>query len=87
MLTVALVMAALMLAVAMPAFAQSFASETNKDDFLPGPNEGHNFGHCRSGAKSNVSGQDTAEASPSFRGGKDKESDVGVLCSRPSSEG
>jgi hypothetical protein len=79
--TVALVMAVMMVAMAMPAFAKSFASDANAGGL--GPKSGLNFGHARSQSGGQASGQDTAALNPSYHGGKDKTRSVsGVLVAK-----
>jgi hypothetical protein len=78
-----LVMAAMMLAMAMPVFAdhsQSWAAEGNEEGF--GPSAGNNWGHCltTSPEYESVSGQEKANGSPSYVGGKDKTSNTSTLC-------
>jgi hypothetical protein len=72
-LLVAALVVATMAASAMPAFANSFASDSNKSGI--GPNGGNNFGHCKPG-----DGTNTAESSPSYNGGPLKNIDTGNLC-------
>ena len=83
LVAVALVMAAMMLAMALPAFAKhggSFASEANEEGF--GPRDGNNYGHCKDfDPEGPGNGQSTAEWNPSYHGGKDKDDAFnGIIC-------
>ena len=69
-LTVALVMSAMAVAMAMPAFADSLASRLNHEG--RGPSDGWNFGNCRGEDPVPLlvgQGTETARANPSDNGG------------------
>lgn len=84
MLLVLAVSAVLVVALAMPVFADSFASESNEEG--GGPNSGLNFGHCKNSFPDATGtpgkGQETAQGNPSFGGGPG-EVDRGILCGGP----
>jgi hypothetical protein len=66
-LAIAVLMAMTITATATPAFAKSAAND-------PSLYKGANFGHYQS--EYDLDGQGTAEGNPSYRGGKDKSSNV-----------
>ncbi len=75
-LAVMTIMAAMVVATAAPAFAKSFASDS--DEF--GPSRGSNYGHCK-GPVGPGNGNTTAEFNPSYNGGPTN-ADGGELCSK-----
>jgi hypothetical protein len=71
--------AIMVLALAMPVFAKSAASDANAEGF--GPRDGANFGQCKHiGADVGPGqGQETAQWNPSYTGGPEA-SDEWALC-------
>jgi hypothetical protein len=86
-LAVAALMAVMMVAMAVPAFANSFASDTNKEG--DGPNGGNNYGHSKkypdSSSQGPGNGNTTAEFNPSYNGGPTN-ADGGVLLPKQSKD-
>jgi hypothetical protein len=89
---VALVMAALLLAMAMPAFAakpfligSAVSPQNVEEEEGEGPHNGFNYGHCALGDRdvdAPGNGRTTAVWNPSFHGGNDELSEASATCTK-----